>query len=458
MGDWDFFVLASQNIPLLIFSFALAILLSALVVNKVLGFSIYNPVNYYYTVTIGFGYGVVFFLMFNNALTPLSYYIVFGFGILFIIALRYFKRKKYTLKALTGWMRISVVNTSNHLNLYLIYVLGIYLFLSLIIVIGKGGLTLQEESRFEANAGLGSFVRLCEYLKYAILALFTMKFVRCYKSHRRVQGFVILLFTLGFIYYSSLIIGSKGAFLECIYCIVFVNSLLQNPLRVKRKYVILIFGIVGAAAISWVYYTLSQNLLAYGIDSSMEDSQYFTGTGFYTEKFILRLLNYGDMYYYSLPNDVIAKIHIDNVFFRFMHPFVGAGTIDKIFEVQNTNDMELGRQLMLYHNPDFDLFVGPTNHFDLTAYVYFGPIIGAVFVIIIAFFMAAVFNLKHKLNELSDSMLPLYVSLWMQALILLLHPAIGISNLVFVIVLFFMVNIVFKIFVLFLNKPNYRFT
>jgi hypothetical protein len=346
MNDWAFFILASEHILLLVFSFILAIGLSALAAYKFLGYSFYNPFHYFFTVALGFGYGVVFFLMFLNLLTPLSYYIVFGFGILFIFAYKYFLANRFGFSVFNKWIN-QVSLPEQFRKTYFFYLTAIYLFLVVVIAISKGGLTLQQESRFEANAGIGPIVRFSEFIKYVLLSLSAIQLLQGIK-YKNVQAILAnIVFLVVLIYVSSLVNGSKGAFLECLYAIVFVNILSVYRLKLKTKY-ILLFGVFFlCVALGWTYYTLSQNLLAFDVDASVESSQYFSGTGFLTEKFLLRLLAYGDMYFYTLPNDVITHIQIDNVFFRFVQPLTGSGVLNSVFHT-NVTDMELGRQIMLY--------------------------------------------------------------------------------------------------------------
>jgi hypothetical protein len=81
----------------------------------------------------------------------------------------------------------------------------------------------------------------------------------------------------------------------------------------------------------------------------------------------------------------------------------------------------------------------------LTAYVYFGPILGILFVIALAFIMACVNNIRLSISGTNPVQTALYVTLWMGALQILLHPAIGISNIILISILFFILNSVFKI-------------
>jgi len=93
---------------------------------------------------------------------------------------------------------------------------------------------------------------------------------------------------------------------------------------------------------------------------------------------VFRIIGSGDTSYLILPNGVIEYIQTDNALTRFIAPIIGSGNLSNLLGYPVT-DYTVGRQALLYFDPTNSIAGGPTSHFDLFGYVYFGVIGGFIF-------------------------------------------------------------------------------
>ncbi|WP_236410420.1 hypothetical protein, partial [Pseudomonas lactis] len=103
------------------------------------------------------------------------------------------------------------------------------------------------------------------------------------------------------------------------------------------------------------------------------------------------------------------------------------------------NDYTVGRQSLLYWYPTFDVAGGPTSHYDLFAYKYLGYAGGLLFVMMLSFVLSSISTMSRVAG--SDFYYALAATLWLRALPMLLEPAIGLSYILDIFILFFVIKV-----------------
>ncbi|HAX3282372.1 TPA: O63 family O-antigen polymerase, partial [Escherichia coli] len=82
--------------------------------------------------------------------------------------------------------------------------------------------------------------------------------------------------------------------------------------------------------------------------------------------------------YLGLPHNVIEKIKTNNVLIDFFAPVLSSKLISHLagYDVYT---YDIGKQILLFHYPFYDIAGGPVEHFDLFGYKHFGIIGGIMF-------------------------------------------------------------------------------
>lgn len=205
----------------------------------------------------------------------------------------------------------------------------------------------------------------------------------------------------------------------------------KTYLKVSHTIFLLIFG-MGFALIA-----LSFNLQNNGVTQSPGTP--ISNNNILLERFIFRIIANGDTSYLTLPNEVIEKLSTDSIFARFISHIIGTGNLSNILGYQ-VADFSLGRQALLYYDPENSISGGPTSQFDLFGYLYFGQVGGLLFCIFIGMILGGINQLVRYQQKLEDKNPPhriaFIATLWTRSVQIILEPAIGVAYILDCILIF----------------------
>jgi len=391
-----------------------------------------DPVHFYWTFTFGTAYGIVVGLYWLGHISDFLFYFVLFCACLFIFCFTLFN--KYSSLAFRRFIvTLTVPKGDGRVEFF--FILVIYLSLLAIILAFVGAGLFAETNRFEQNRGFGVFVRIADAFRLFVVAYLAINLIRRFKetgvTFRAVLSFLFLLLL---IILGSAVNGSKFAMLEALYACFVASSIYWTKPRFRLFHLL----VISAAALFFALLVLMMNLRSNKVDTEAE-SMYMGDTPVVVERLALRVLANADKYYMGLPNDVVDQIETDSVVVRFIAPLVGVTRLSDIlgYEVNNFN---VGRQILLYFDPDYSVAGGPTSHFDLFAYKYFGVYLAFVWVIITAFLLASINSLGR--NGLSGVFYSaLVATLWLRTLPILLEPPVGLAYMLDIIFLFTVIKL-----------------
>ena len=141
----------------------------------------------------------------------------------------------------------------------------------------------------------------------------------------------------------------------------------------------------------------------------------------------------------SLPNNVIEEIETDSIFIRVVSQIIGSSVMSKILGYDVTN-YSVGRQILLYYDSKTEVAGGPTSHFDLFSYVYFGYF-GVLFVVFLAYILGTFQRLLKFANNKSIFYIALVSTLWIRAMAVILEPVMGLAYILDILIIFFLLHI-----------------
>lgn len=428
----EFFKVFFENLSVFLIAIVLASSLLYFTVRSVALAGYLDPIHFYWTFTFGTAYGVVLGLYWLGHISDFLFYFVLSCACLFIFCFRVFN--SYSSKAFRRVIvALAVPRGEGRVEFF--FIVMIYLFLLAIILIFVGAGLFADTNRFEQNRGFGMFVRIADAFRLFVVAYMAISLVRRFKETGvTLRVFLSFVFLLFLIVVGSAVNGSKFALLEALYaCFVALSIYWSKP-----RFRIVHFSIVSGVALFFALLVLMLNLRSNMVDTEAE-SMYMGDTPVVVERLALRVLANADKYYMGLPNDVVDKIQTDSIVVRFVAPLVGVTRLGNMlgYEVNNFN---VGRQILLYFDPTYDVAGGPTSHFDLFAYKYFGVELAFVWVVITAFLLASINSLgRGRLNSMFYC--ALVATLWLRTLPILLEPPIGLAYMLDIIFLFMLIKL-----------------
>jgi hypothetical protein len=319
--------------------------------------------------------------------------------------------------------------------------LVLYMLLSFFIVVSIGFGIFAETNRFDAARGFGGYIRLMDFLGPFIVAYSTAAIAT---ARRRSKMTITLL--LLFIVYAAIVNGAKISVIFSLCTVFFTLSIMAIRVRVKPTTVLA--GLTAGLAFSVI--ALSINLQQNSVEDGMSETA-LTGSGLVVERFAYRIIAIGDSSYLLLPNDVIDQIATDSAWIRFLVPFIGITTASRLFGYP-VGDYSVGRQALLYYDASNEIAGGPTSHFDLFAYVYFGPVGGIGFVAALAWLLGSI-NRAIRITRRFPAAQPNYfrvallATLWTRAVLVIIEPTVALAYIVDALVFFAAVSLTLQIFV-----------
>lgn len=430
MSDVSFFEFAFGHMPLMLVCIFITCLLTYLGVRRraVLGYM--DPLHFYWTFTFGTAYGVVLALYVGGYIEFFYFAVVMIYAGVFLLSFRMGFYLRSGLHSLVGALLIP--RGKGRFEFYLVF--WAYIFLALFLMWKTGFGVNAESNRFEQNRGVGAFVRVADGFRLFILSYLGLICFERWKARKLgllTWGVISLYF--GLLVLSSLLNGAKFAILEGIYASLFALLVQGYRLRLGVGKVVAIFAVVLFFAV-WV---LSRNLEQAGVDDT-SSGVYMQDTPILYERLALRVLANADKYYLSLPNGVIETLKTDSALTQLMAPLVSVTKMSE-WVGHPVNDYTVGRQALLYWYPDYDVAGGPTSHFDLFAYKYFGLVPGLMFAAFLGLFLSAISSLSRF--DGGPFYAAICATLWLRSIPVLLEPATGLAYVLDVFILFFIVKL-----------------
>ncbi|KOY62597.1 hypothetical protein AM629_07290 [Photorhabdus heterorhabditis] len=405
---------------------------------KKLAVNILDPIYLYYHFTFSTSYAVVLILYMHNYISIEIFSVIFLYAAILIISINISFRAKNLINL--NLFRQSSFRKYN-IDKFLLLSITIYLVISFIYIYNIS-ITTFFLSRFEANKGLGVFYRILDTLRIMICIGLGIKL----STNRKKT--LLSIFTLFFLLYSCLISGAKIVLIEQVLAL-FISIKTYSIYKIKpNTYIKFTCLIILSFLPVMLFLTLQSNASGY------ITSQYLPGVPIQLELFILRIIANGDMYYLSLPYDLINRINTTNteLYLQFIGPILGNGITNYLFNYDYTNQ-SIGRLIWLYWFPDA-YAGGSIDHFDLLAYKFFPKPFDIIFVIVLGWLLGKLIKIKSNLNNHSN---PLYsiiiLTLYIRSLTILLFPTIGIAFVIDTIVVFSTL-LTFSLFIRAIKKPR----
>lgn len=433
MSDFEFFLTFFGNLEIFLPLMGISMLVLYFSVRSLAPAGYLDPIHFYWTFTFGSAYSVVIGLFALGCIELRLFVMVVFFGLLFIISFKIFAKLRNS--PLQGaFVRLLVPKGNGTLEFTVVLAAYILALVFIISFVGFG--MFAETNRFEQNRGFGPLVRVADALRLFVVGYLSLSLINRYRSSGgltlrvTVHGFSLLLLIL----IGSVVNGSKFALLEAIYAVLISIAVYFK----KPKFRLWVLVSVALSAVVFALLVLAANLKNDAATRDVEPS-YTGGDSLVLERFVLRILANADKYYFSLPNHVIDELQTDNVVVAFLSPLVGSGRMSSLVGY-DVNEYGIGRQTLMYFYPDNDVAGGPTSHFDLFAYKYFGWIGGPFFVVYLSFLFSSIMLLmKGGQGRIFYSSLA--AALWLRSQAIILEPTIGLSYVIDIFVLFTLVKI-----------------
>jgi hypothetical protein len=298
-----------------------------------------------------------------------------------------------------------------------------------------GGGLFAQTNRFEESRGYGYLVRAFNTTGYFVIGYFA---IQAALAWRKGNGSVVNWTIIVMIFAAMYVVGD-GAKASALYLLLVISVAfrlrgIRKLLPVSATIGIGVFAVLVACAGLYI------NLLANG-ENPWGDDERFPGVPYVVGSALSRVLSNGDQIYLGLPNGVIDQIETDSLGVRVAAQIVGNSTLSAMLGY-NTADYSVGRQLLLFHSPSYEIAGGPTSGFDLFYYVYLGPIGGLVASLVMGYFLGAGSKLL-KSREWSTFGSALLATLWTRVVLVLLEPPMGIAFFVDIAVFFALYRVAF---------------
>ncbi|CAA6812516.1 MAG: Unknown protein [uncultured Sulfurovum sp.] len=436
MERYLFYMTFFENIDLFFLSMLSTTFLTYISLRKLSIAGILDPLHFFWTFTFGTAYGIVLALYINGNVTTYTFSIIFSYALCLVIFINFFLKIK-----ITPFNRIfsKLFITQHEPKLLYYFVLILFIINTLIIINYIGFGFLAEDNRFEQNRGMGIFVRVFAVFRIFFISYFTLLIYRTYIKYG-VFSFTFLtklFFFLPFIVFTALLDGAKFAFLESILTIVVTLYIVNKNIKISNLKILIIT--ISSLAFALIVYSvnLSNNGLA------DKESKYIPGTPFVVEALSFRVLANADKYFLSLPNDVIEEVETKPIYIRLLAPVIGSTRLSKMLGY-DVNNYSIGKQILLYWHPKFDIAGGPTSHFDLFAYKQLGYLGGFLWVVFTAFILVGIKNLALMSFHIKFAT-AVFVVLWIRSFPLLIEPPLGLAYILDVFIIFGVMSVIYYI-------------
>lgn len=388
---------------------------------------VFDPFTLIFVGAFGINYGVVVFMYLVGLLDGLLFSTLALYAVLLVCFFRWGSSLKSPPLVFRYLAHISQPRLG--LAVFTASVL-IYGALSLLIFSQIGFGISAETNRFDAARGYGAFIRVLDCLSPFIVAYSTLTIIQS-KNHRMIR----LLALATFILYAAVVNGAKISLLYSFSTAFLALSMASYRFRMSGWQV----AMATLTGLAFSAFALNINLESNNA-RQQGGARVEVSTDQLVERYVYRFVAFGDTSYLLLPNKIIDNVQTDSIGVRFMAPVVGNGNLSTILGY-DVAEFSVGRQALTYYNPDNEISGGPTSHFDLFAYVYFGPF-GGIFVSMLLGYILGRINRTVRLVQtmqyfpINKLMVSLVATLWSRAVLLVIEPTVALAYIVDFVVLF----------------------
>lgn len=431
----EFFSFFSAHAAVVLMYIVLATGFLFFAIRKVAIAGVLDPIHLIWTFTFGTTYGLVLSFFHYSLISFDVLFFIIVYLMVFLLVINFLCRRRY--KGLSSsFLALTASSKAAGFKVKVIAMLLLLLVAMLIVEVGFNAFT--ETNRFESNRGFGPIVVYAKILSLFLVGFWTISLLVKHRA-RFLSGGLLLKFAflLCFCVFLTLLFGAKAELLSFFYAMFVATSLYYG--KIKRP--LLVGFLALGVALPFALLILIFNLEGHGVDA-FADGNLMPGIPMFLQRFFQRVLSNGDQVYLGLPYGVIEQLKTDSVFVRLASPLLGNSFMSGVLGY-DVSQFNVGRQALLYHYPDFAVAGGPTDHFDLFAYKYFGPYFGYLWAIVSAIVLAFISSLAPLCRE-NIYRSALVSTLWLTALSLLLAPPVGIARLIQAVLLFFLINSIFS--------------
>ncbi|MCC4816389.1 hypothetical protein BCU85_06140 [Vibrio lentus] len=425
MSYVEFFDFAYLNIDkFILFTLLILVVLYFPLRNFAVG-GLLDPFHFTFTFTYATSYSVVVILFMDGYVSNYHFMMIFLYAILFVSSLYIFQTVRLTRIVGDVYRTLIPKNTE---RIYVNLIVILYIILVSLVMKSKGFSLFTDINRFEDNRGIGPLVKFLNLLTYFLVAFISIKL---YELRRRRFFYVRMFFFVAFILFNSILGGAKSAVLFYVMASVLSVSVYSNEFKISLVKFVLVISL----SVIFVFVVLAFNFSAV-IDLSTGNTQVLIEA--LSRRFMDRILSNGDSYYMGLPYNVIEEVELNNVLVVFFTPLISNTIMSKLagFDVAL---YDLGKQFLINLYPDMTRAGGPTDHFDLFAYKYFGVLLGGFFVSFLAFWLCQI--RKILIESFGDSYKSaVSVVLWISSLTILLKPGMILGDLMIFLFLFMFIK------------------
>ena len=435
MSTFEVFDQVFENLLLFLVLTILFVFVLYMSVRKIAAAGYFDPLHFYWAFTYGTAYALIAGLFVLGYISLFYMVLVFSLGLFFVVALRLFLLiPTYTItEFIIKTCQPSFGVRSLFCILVILYVFAVIYQIS---IIGFG--VFASTNRFEQARGNGMIIRFLGAIVPFLIAGFSLYIYELAQKKKDLKGYFLLflyvLMLFLFMAFNSILDGSKAAVLIYIYAAVLGVALYTHK---KPKFYFFRLSILFISVLFFALLVQSFDLKNQNLKSS--NAQYLPESFFALERLVFRIIGNGDKYYLGLPNEKVEDIEVDNFVVRFAAPIVGSTNLSRLLGY-NVNDYNVGRQILLQHTPDRETAGGPTSHFDLFAYKYFGLSFCWVWVVFSAFIMAAIIKVR-VFSCGSVFVASIGVQLWLSGLSMLLEPPIGVAKIFDILIIFGLIKL-----------------
>lgn len=412
--------------------FVLALYVS---VRKITSAGYFDPLHFYWAFTYGTAYALVAGLYVLGHISLFYIVLVFSLGLLFVVAFRLFLLipRSVTTECI---IRICQPGFGVRSLLFILAVLYVFAVAYQISIIGFG--MFAATNRFEQARGNGMIIRFLGAIVPFLIAGCAIFIYKTSLNKKSLKDYFVLFFCIFslflFMVFNSILDGSKAAILTYTYAAVLGVALYAHK---KPKFYFFRLSILFLLVLLFALLVQSIDLKNQDLKSS--SVKYLPESLFPIERLIFRVIGNGDKYYLGLPDEKLEDIETDNFVVRFAAPILGSTNLSGLLGY-NVNDYNVGRQILLQHTPGRESAGGPTSHFDLFAYKYFGLYFSWVWVVFSAFILAVIIKIRF-FSCGNVFVAAIGAQLLLSGLPILLEPPIGVAKILDVLIIFGVIKV-----------------
>ncbi|MBC9030942.1 hypothetical protein IAG41_00910 [Sphingomonas sp. JC676] len=394
--------------------------------RKLVG-NIFDPFVLSFVFAFGINYGVVIFLRIEGFLSWYLFGIVALYCILMLLSFRRFS----SMQGVPVVYRYFSYIGERRLGRAVFYsAVMAYVALSLLIFSSIGFGVLAETNRFDVARGYGSAIRILDTLSPFIVSYAALTIVE--RKQDRVIKFALLG---GFIFYAAILNGAKASVIFSFVTVLMALSIASFKVKISSWQAVVAVAVGLAFSVVALNINLEKNNVS---DQSIRPLA--ISSDLLTARLAFRFVAFGDTSYLTLPNDVIDSLEKDSIFARFAAPVVGNGNLSGMLGYE-VADYSVGRQALLHYAPGSEVGGGPTSHFDLFSYVYFGPVGGAFFVLLLGCLLGRINRAVHiaraeAIQDKNKFLISLMATLWSRAVLVIIEPTVALAYILDILIIF----------------------